>query len=215
MRKWISAWILIGTGALMAQPTVVSCRSSVDNSDQPYALYLPRPLDRARKYPLVIGLHEEESNHVVCLKHIFGVVARYGETGLMAMTTFPPLRDVDYIVACPFARGTMGYQGISEQDVYDVLADVKGRYPVDEDRVYLTGSSMGGGGALWMALTRPDIWAAVAPLCAAGIPGSEDLAGNALNFPVRLFHGELDPVVAAESSRQWQRRVHRIPECPA
>src|SRR5690242_10686945 len=65
---------------------------------------------------------------------------------------------------------------------------------------------MGGGGALWLALTRPDVWAAVAPVCAATIPGTEDLAGNARNFPVRLFHGELDPAVPAESSRQWQRR---------
>jgi hypothetical protein len=123
------------------------------------------------------------------------------------MATFPPLKDVDYIVACPFARGTMGYQGIAEQDVYDVMAEVKRRYPVDDDRVYLTGPSMGGGGALWFALTRPDIWAAVAPVCAATIPGSEELAGNALDFPVRLFQGELDPLVPAESSRQWQRRL--------
>ena len=56
-------------------------------------------------------------------------------------------------------------------------------------------------------VTRPDVWAAVAPVCAAVIPGSEELAGNALNFPVRLFHGELDPAVPAESSRQWQRRL--------
>src|SRR5438046_1067983 len=66
---------------------------------------------------------------------------------------------------------------------------------------------MGGGGALWLALTRPDVWAAVAPVCAATIPGSEELAGNALNFPVRQFQGELDPAVFAESSRQWQRRL--------
>ena len=31
---------------------------------------------------------------------------------------------MEYIVACPLARGTMGYQGIAEQDVYDVMAEV-------------------------------------------------------------------------------------------
>jgi predicted peptidase len=112
----------------------------VDGSEQPYALYLPKPLDRARKYPLVIGLHEEDSNHAVQLRHLFGLPTRYGETGLQILTTFPPMREVDYIVACPFARGTMGYQGIAERDVYDVMSEVKGRYPVDEDRVYLTGT---------------------------------------------------------------------------
>jgi pimeloyl-ACP methyl ester carboxylesterase len=99
----------------------------------------------------------------------------------------------------------MGYQGIAERDVYDVLADVERRYAVDDDRVYLTGSSMGGGGALWLALTRPDVWAAVAPVCADVFPGTVELAPNALDVPMRFFHGDADPAVGVESSRQWQR----------
>jgi predicted esterase len=187
--------------------TAATFVSTVDGSEQPYALYVPKRLDPARRYPLVISLHEEESNHVANLKHVFGVPARYGETGIQAMTSMPALRDVDFIVACPFARGTMGYQGIAEQDVYDVLADVKRRYPVDDDRVYLTGASMGGGGALWLALTRPDVWAAVAPVCPDPVPGTAELASNALNLPMRFFHGEQDPAVPVDVSRQWQRRL--------
>src|SRR5215468_4569772 len=192
MRKALACTFLLIFGMpLWAQPSAPTYHSSIDGSEQPFALYVPKNLDRTRKYPLVIGLHEEDSNHVMSLRHIFGVIGRFGETGLQALTAFPQMRDVDFIVACPFGRGTMGYQGIAEQDVYDVLAEVKRRYPVDEDRVYLTGSSMGGGAALWLALTRPDLWAAVAPVCAATVPGSEELAANALNVPVRLFHGEL------------------------
>jgi pimeloyl-ACP methyl ester carboxylesterase len=193
--------------SMLGGQTVVNYRSTVDGSEQPYALYVPKSYDPARHYPVVVSLHEEESNHVVNLKRVFGIPPRYGETGLQAMSTFAPLRDVDYLVVCPFARGTMGYQGIAEQDVYDVLADVERRYPVDLDRVYLTGASMGGGGALWLALTRPDVWAAVAPLCPDVFPGTADLAPNALNLPMRFFHGDLDPAVGVESSRQWQRRL--------
>ncbi len=208
MRKAIGCgWTVCALAALHAQPSAVNFRSTVDNSEQPYALYVPKFLDHGRKYPLVIGLHEEDSNHAMQLRHLFGVIGRFGESGLQALTMFPPMRDENYIVACPLARGTMGYQGIPERDVYDMMADVKRRYPVDDDRVYLTGSSMGGGGALWLALTRPDLWAAVAPVCPITISGSEDLAGNALNFPVRLYHGELDPAAPAENSRQWQRRL--------
>src|SRR3954447_24123854 len=147
-----------------AGQTTVTFRSTVDGSEQPYALYVPKRLAPGRAYPLILSLHEEESNHIANLRHVFGLPARYGETALQTMTVMPPLRDVDFLVACPFARGTMGYQGIAEQDVYDVLADVKSRYAVDEDRIYLTGASMGGGGALWLGLTRPDLWAAVAPV---------------------------------------------------
>src|SRR5664279_2612885 len=174
---------LAGASILQGQ-TLVTYRSTVDGSEQPYALYVPKSYDPARRYPLVVSLHEEESNHVVNLKRVFGIPARYGETGMQGLSAFAAQRAVDYLVACPFARGTMGYQGIAEQDVYDVLADVKRRYPVDEDRVYLTGASMGGGGALWLALTHPDRWAAVAPLCPASPPGSADLAPNLANLPV-------------------------------
>jgi hypothetical protein len=110
-------------------------------------------------------------------------------------------------VACPLARGSMGYQGIPEQDVYDVLTDVERRLPVDRDRVYLTGISMGGGGALWLAETHPDLWAGVVALCADTMPESDELAGNLLNVPVRLYHGELDTIVPVSSSRLWQRRL--------
>src|ERR1017187_1825505 len=138
----------LAAAAMLGGQTVVTYRSTADRSEQPYALYVPKSYDPARRYPVVVSLHEEESNHVVNLQRVFGIPARYGESGLRALGTLAVPRAVDYLVACPFARGTMGYQGIAEQDVYDVLADVKRRYPVDEDRVYLTGSSMGGGGAL-------------------------------------------------------------------
>src|SRR5512140_2955235 len=167
---------------LLGGQSVVRYRSTVDQSEQPYALYVPRNYDAARRYPVVISLHPEESNHIVSLQMVFGIPPRYGEFGLPALSTVLASRRVDYLVACPFARGTMGYQGIAEQDVYDVLADVKRRYSVDEDRVYLTGASMGGGGALWLALSRPDIWAAVAAVCPDEFPGTAEFAPNALNL---------------------------------
>jgi pimeloyl-ACP methyl ester carboxylesterase len=190
-----------------AGPRVATFHSAVDNSEQPYALYIPRHFDASKKYPLLISLHAEETNHSVNLVQLLGQLSNPSQIGVAVGFGFPPLRDVDFVVACPFARGTMGYQGIAERDVYDVLAEVERQYPIDLDRVYLTGVSMGGSGALRLALTRPDVWAAVAPVCAFPVPGGEELAPNALNLPIRLFHGALDPAVPAASSREWQRRL--------
>ncbi len=193
MPACLAAGLLLWPANLLpAQPDAVETfLSAVDGSRQPYALYVPRFLDPSKKYPLVLSLHSEDSNHRLNLKQVFGGGPR----------------DAEFIVACPLARGTMGYQGIAEQDIYQVLEDVERRFPIDPDRVYLTGISMGGGGALWLALTRPDLWAAVAPVSAAPIPGSEELAPNLLNLPVKLFHGDLDPVIPSDSSRTWQRRL--------
>ena len=190
------------TGAQLA-----AFHSSVDDSGQPYGLYVPKTMEPGRKYPLVIALHSEESNFRVALRRTLGLPVRLGEMESADMRNFPPAPDVQFLIACPHARGTMGYRGIPERDVYDVLADVERRFPVDADRVYLTGASMGGAGALRLALTRPDIWAAVAVICPTPAPDIERLAINALNLPIRLFQGELDPVVPAKGTREWHRRL--------
>lgn len=187
-------------------PQVLTFRSDVDDTDQPYALYIPKHYDAQKKYPLVVSLHAAFANHRLNLRQVFGKGNRIGETDAEASRYWPNLRDVDYLVASPLARGTMGYKGIAEKDVYDVLADVKKRFSVDEDRTYLTGLSMGGGGALWLGLTRPDIWAAIALVCPIIPPGTEDLAGNALNVAVKLFQGELDPLVPAAEIKHWNQR---------
>jgi len=128
--------------------------STVDGSEQPYALYVPSNLDASQKYPLVVSLHSEDSNYRLALRQLLGPPNRLGR--LLH-------EDARFLIACPHARGGMAFEGIAEQDVYDMLAAVARRYPVDPDRIYLTGASMGGGAALWLALTRPDVWAAVAP----------------------------------------------------
>ncbi len=195
-----------GGQAIESGPQVLTYYSDVDDTEQPYALYLPANFDGSRRYPLVVSLHGAGSNHRLNLRRVFGRNNAEGENDVEASRYFPEWDDVEYIVAAPYARGTMGYQGVAEQDVLDVLADVKRRFPIDENRVYLTGLSMGGGGTLWIGLTRPDIWAAIAPVCPAPPRGMEALIPNALNLPIRIFQGAVDPVVRPESVRTWVER---------
>jgi poly(3-hydroxybutyrate) depolymerase len=191
-------------------PQVVTFHSDVDDSEQPYGLYIPKNFDAQKKYPLVIMLHGAGSNHRLSLRRVFGKSNGAGETDVETSRVFPEFKDVDYIVASPYARGTMGYQGVAEKDVMDVLADVKKRFNIDEDRTYLTGLSMGGGGTLWIGLTRPDIWAAIAPVCPAPPQGTEDLARNALNYPAWFHHGDKDQAVPVAVSRDWTAKMKEL-----
>lgn len=186
---------------LATGPQVLAFQSAADDTDQPYAIYIPENFDERKAYPLVIMLHGAGSNHRLALRRVFGKSNAEGETDVEASRYFPEWDDVPYIVAAPFARGTAGYQGIPEKDVYAVLADIKKRFNIDENRIYLTGLSMGGGGTLWLGLSRPDIWAALAAVCPAPPQGTADLLGNALNLPVHFFHGDADPVVPIEGTR--------------
>ncbi len=191
-------------------PQVLTFFSHVDDSDQPYALYLPKDFSLGKRYPLAVMLHGAFSNHRLALKRVFGQGNKPGETDVEATQYFPAFPDVEYIVAAPLARGTLGYQGIPEQDVMDVMEDVESRFRIDPDRVYLTGLSMGGGGTLWIGLTHPDIWAAIAPVCAAPPQSTTDLAANALNLNVHMFHGADDPVVPVQSTRDWVARFKQL-----
>src|SRR5690242_2697260 len=199
---------LLFAPALPAQTgaRVATFRSSVDNSEQPYALYVPHDFDPAKKYPLIISLHSEDTNHRINLRQVFGLSIRSAETNPEDLRQFPA-RDAGFMVAAPLARGSMDYRGIAERDVYDTLADVERHFPIDTDRVYLTGISMGGAAALRLALTRPDLWAAIAAVCPAELTGVDDLAPNAFDLPIRLYHGDQDPIVPVANSRAWQRRL--------
>ena len=191
-------------------PQVLTFFSEVDDTDQPYALYLPEHFDASKEYPLVISLHGAGSNHRLNLRRVFGKSNAPGENDVEASRYFPEWENENYIVASPYARGTMGYQGVAEEDVMDVLADVRRRFSIDENRTYLTGLSMGGGGTLWTGLTRPDIWAAIAPVCPAPPEGTRALAPNALNIPVYLFQGGADPVVNPDDVRAWAKRLKEL-----
>ncbi len=195
---------------LPAGPQVTTFHSDIDDTEQPYGLYIPKNYDSNKKYPFVMMLHGAGSNHRLELRRVFGKSNAAGETDVEASRVFPEWKDVDYIVAVPFARGTMGYQGVAEKDVMDILADVKKRFSIDEDRTYLTGLSMGGGGTLWIGLTRPDLWAAIAPVCPAPPAGTEDLAPNALNYPAWFHHGDKDQAVPVAVSRDWTKKLKEL-----
>ncbi len=208
----IALFISLFTNAqkLSSGPQVLTFHSDVDDTEQPYGLYLPKNYNPKKKYPFVVMLHGAGSNHRLSLRRVFGKSNVQGESDVEASRYFPEWKDVNYIVVSSFARGTMGYQGVVEKDVMDMIADAKKRFSIDEDRTYLTGLSMGGGGTMWIGLSRPDMWAAIAPVCPAPPQGTLELVPNALNFPVYFFQGDKDQAVNVDSTRKWVKRLKDI-----
>lgn len=71
--------------------------------------------------------------------------------------------------------------------------------PVDPDRVYLTGLSMGGFGSWYIAALEPRRWAAVVPICGGA---SVRIAPGIKDIPIWVFHGGKDTVVPPRLSRE-------------
>ena len=79
-----------------------------------------------------------------------------------------------------------------------LLDDVIQKYSVDEDRVYLTGLSMGGFGAWTLATANPERFAAIAPICGGGDPFRA--SRRLRSMPIWVFHGAKDPTVPIKMS---------------
>jgi predicted peptidase len=73
---------------------------------------------------------------------------------------------------------------------------------VDENRVYVTGLSMGGYGTWALADACPDRFAAVAPVCG---PFTYVNPQNFSRTPVWCFHGAMDEVVSVDDSIRMVR----------
>ena len=82
--------------------------------------------------------------------------------------------------------------------VLDLIEALCKDYRIDKDRIYLTGLSMGGYGTWDLISRRPELFAAAIPVCGGGDPAqAEKLA----RLPIWAFHGDADPLVPAERSR--------------
>lgn len=82
------------------------------------------------------------------------------------------------------------------ESILKFIEQLINEYDVDENRIYLTGLSMGGYGTWFTSMARPDLFAAIAPVCGGGMAWNADV----LKMPIWVFHGVEDRVVNVAQS---------------
>ena len=82
--------------------------------------------------------------------------------------------------------------------VMAAVDDVIATQPIDENRLYLTGLSMGGYGSWELGARQPGRWAAVVPICGGGHP---EFVDGLVGTPVWAWHGTKDNVIPERRSR--------------
>ncbi len=156
-----------------------------------YLLSLPADYDKSsRRWPLVLFLHGA------------------GESGsdLSKVKTHGPPKIVEakgpfpFILVSPQCPG----RGWNVDTLNGLLDAVMKEYRVDENRVYLTGLSMGGYGTWALAAAHPERFAAIAPICGGGNPAD---APKLAKLPMWVFHGAKDPVVPLKRSEEMVEAV--------
>ncbi len=104
-------------------------------------------------------------------------------------------KDFDCILIQPQCPENTTWPG-HVQEIGAFVREMIEKYEVDESRVYLTGISMGGYGTWYTAMTFPEMFAAIAPVCGGGMPWN----AGALTMPVWAFHGTMDTLVLPSGS---------------
>ena len=180
--------------------------SPVDGELSEYGLYVPPSYKPggAKRYPLIVVLHGLNGKPLAMLRWFFGGddVAKDQDWEDRHTEPLPPL---EAFVLSPTAHGNTMYRDLGEDDVMRVLDRVSARWPVDRDRVTITGPSMGGIGAAAIPLRHPDRFAAAAPLCGYH---SYFVRRDVLGRPIRPW----EHVVAEERSNvEWALNGAALP----
>jgi predicted peptidase len=151
-----------------------------------YLIYLPPDYGQKNNWPLLLFLHgagERGSD--------LDLVKKHGPPKLIDRgNAFP------FIVVSPQCPKGRAWQPM---ELTALLDDVIAKYKVDQDRICVTGLSMGGFGTWALAAYSPNRFAAIVPICGGGEPF---WAKRLAHLPVWVFHGAKDPGVPLRRSQE-------------
>ena len=189
--------------AVVTDPRVQHRHYQFPGTDEriPYALFVSDSYDVSKPAPLIISLHGLGRSYDWLMGyHGFLDAAEAG--GHIVVTPLGYIRRGWY-GSRPLEEGLDAAQR-SEQDVMNVMEQVRNEFNVDENRIYLWGHSMGGAGTYHIAIKYPDLFAGLAVVAAAPL---QDLDPAKLavikHVPVLVMHGDDDETVPVSLARKW------------
>lgn len=169
----------------------------------PYRLLSPAAQGQV-KLPLVIALHASGGVGTDNVSQVGPFIRSWAAPTIAR--EFP-----SYVVAPQFPTRSANYTGDGSArvanpsdhlaDVLALVEDLKRRLPIDPQRVYLVGFSMGASAAIIAAATKPRAFAGVVAF--SGVPPQRSLAKQAAKVPFLIVHGTADRENPYAASRSW------------
>jgi len=171
----------------------------LDGAARPYHVFVPQSYDPAVPVPVLFDLH--------------GAVSRaepYPVESLTRRRTLwePTASEEGWILVVPHGdSGATWWSEAGRANLLAQLAFLKHRYNVDENRVFLSGFSDGGTGALWMGFHDATAWAGFVDIYGhpviAGYGPYQTYPRNLLNRPIRASNGTYDEMYPAGEIRLY------------
>ncbi len=150
-----------------------------------YQAILPPEYDPAHRYPMIVALRPEDRTTAAIATWWAGTADRPGNARRRGFIVIAP----EYV---PDGATKYNGEGVAHLKVLAALADARGRFSVDADRVYLAGHAMGGDAAFDMGMSHADEFAGVIPICGRADTYCKYSKGNARFTSWYVVAGELD-----------------------
>ena len=168
----------------------------------PYRLFVPKNYDSSKRYPVILYLHGAGEIGTDNEKHISYISKLFEYSNDLAEKAF---------IVCP-----QTYEWWSLDERYNgdqrgplgsalhLLKKIMQTYSCDNNRVYVTGISMGGFATWDLLQYYGDIFAAGIPICGGGDPYFAD---SLKDIPIRIYHGTEDPTVSFLDSDEMYNAI--------
>ncbi|MBI3684220.1 MAG: prolyl oligopeptidase family serine peptidase [Acidobacteria bacterium] len=168
---------LLGAGSLQGQSgrsQPITYRSSVDGESLTGVLWAPAGFNRnGPPVPLLVYLHGGGGTGQVLLSHFDGALTR--ELDARGWIGIAPdgrrwglaSQGCEWRTSAAYVNSSDPNVGPGEQDIFDVIDWAVANFPINTNRIYLAGSSMGGRGAYIIGLKNPDRFAGIAAFAPA------------------------------------------------
>ena len=185
-----------------------------------FRLFRPDQFDNGTDYPLIVFLHwnsgqgDDNQKQIADTSHHYmpGIqpwIDNQTEHPAFVLAPQCPLNNV--WVDSHWSYGSYDLDTVPESDdlgyVVRVINDLIDTYNIDENRIFVTGLSMGGMGTWDIMLRHPNLFVAGMPVCGCGSPGH---AVNIQDVPIWAFHGALDTTISVEGSRDMVSALNNI-----
>ncbi|RPI55172.1 MAG: hypothetical protein EHM55_08670 [Acidobacteria bacterium] len=178
---------------------------TADGLSHEYAFVVPETYDSTRPMQVRVQLHGGIGR------------ARPPAVNRIRVDSLPGAIDEIAVFPAGWAQ-SMWWSATQAENLQRILDRLKRTYNIDENRVYLTGSSDGGTGAFFMAFKDTTPWASVLPLigdmmvlATPSVGADGDLfPGNAVNKPFFIVNGGRDRLYPAHVTQIYANHLRTI-----
>jgi predicted peptidase len=173
-------------------------------------------LESGKKYPLVIFLHgageRGDDNKVQLVHGMKDFASDQNMKNYPAFVIAPQCPNEKKWAEVDWSKDshtTPAEPSTSMRLCHELIEKMVKELPIDADRIYITGLSMGGYGT-WDALSRwPDLFAAALPICGGGDDDPE-VVEKFKHVPIWVVHGDKDEAVKVERSRKMVKALEVV-----